>query len=423
MAIKPIVLDRITQHYIQSRDFNGISGLRLAEDLAEEPADVQAVVAELIREGKVAAVFGDIHPNPHIRAFPDVPIEDQLEKLQQKGLSQACLYPTTTVLSDAVDPQKFQGRPFTLKLALGEPQLAFYAFDLMVLEFYRNDPRYRYTHNDVGGTIGVRDEYDQGTAMPEQDKLLLQTFGFAYDDDLNRAVAVFVRYLADLPPEHQQVWHARILGTAPQYKLHPDYYRASILGKWRERISLFQAFSLELRAIKGICERIGWPPLFRDDFAEEKRPREFGFLLRPTLKEFNDFVQLLDKMISENINRDFFVGQVPLERDELRSDGKTIVIQKGTIQLLDEWLRRYHFSGKLIEDMIAAIKEVRELRMRPAHAIDEDAFDMQLFKRQRELMIRVYDGVRTLRLVLASHPKARGYQVSESIREGKIWTR
>ena len=40
-----------------------------------------------------------------------------------------------------------------------------------------------------------------------------------------------------------------------------------------------------------------------------------------------------------NINRKFFKNDVAFESDEERSDGKIIVRQKGTIQLLNDWLR------------------------------------------------------------------------------------
>ncbi len=418
-------LDAITSFYRQSSDFNGIPFRLLAKQLPATHTGLLGSVAQLIRENKVSAVFGDRHPNPHVRALSDEPIESQLQKLQHVSADdEFCLYPTTAVLRDLVDRSVYEATPFTLKLALGEPQLSFYAFDLSVLEFYRNDPRYDYWHDDISGKIGIVDHYYESGSMSERDQVFLQTFGFAYDANLDRAVAVFLRYLAHLTPEHQQIWHAKIVGTSPAYKLHPQYYRTSILGQWAECISIFDAFTQELHAINDMCNRIGWSPLFRNDFSEDRRPREFGFLIRPTVKEFNDFVLLLDKMISENLNHDFFAGAVDLVEEEERGDGKIVIHQKGTIRLLEEWLRKRFRTPDMepINGMIAAFKEVRQLRQRPAHAADENAFDKAIFQRQRELMIRVCDGVRTLRLVFTSHPSVGNYEVSSSIRDGKIWT-
>jgi hypothetical protein len=81
--------------------------------------------------------------------------------------------------------------PFTLRLALGDGQLEYRPFDLAVLEDYRNDPRYIYQSNDISGWISVHDEHYTSAAMREPDKVMLETFGFCYDDDMNRAVAVF----------------------------------------------------------------------------------------------------------------------------------------------------------------------------------------------------------------------------------------
>src|SRR5688572_12553489 len=57
-------------------------------------------------------------------------------------------------------------------------------------------------------------------------------------------------------------------------------------------------------------------------------------LIRPTLREFNAFVHVLDKFMSENINKNFFGADVSPETERPRKDGKIVVTQKGTIQLL-----------------------------------------------------------------------------------------
>ncbi len=419
MLSTPQVQERVTRFYLDSSGFNGIPAYTLQTDLGVDPRQLKAVLAELIQAGLVSAVFGDVHPNPHIRALPDHPPERQAQLLEQAIELSFCLYPTRRTLERAVNPAHFSGRPFTLMLALGEPQLKHMAFDLSVLEVYRNDPRYYYETDDVSGKIGVRVEHYCSPDMSDRDKVLLQSFGFAYDEQLNRAVAVFLRYLTDLSAEHQQVWHARLLG--PDYRLHPDYFRTSVLGDWPERMSVFRAFTGELATINTMCAAIAWPPLFRDDFAE--RPRGFGFLIRPTLREFNDFVHLLDKMMSENISHGFFRGKVSPEREEVRPDGKVAVHPKGTVQMLEEWFGHSFRTSdpKPLAEAIGAFREVRRLRQKPAHSVDEDEFDRILVHRQRELMIRAYTAVRILRLCLANHPAAQDVEVPRGLREGEIW--
>lgn len=420
MSKKDKILAKITEHYLSSNEFNGFPIRLFVHDFDLTEKELKSILTSLIQRGKISLNFGDIHPNPYIKAFPEEPIEKQREKLINSNLENVCAYPTSAHLSLTVSLSDHTDRPFTRRLALGEPQLAFESFDLSVLEFYRNDPRYSYTTNDISGHISVSNEYFESAEMQESDQILLQTFGFSYDSDLNRAVAVFLRYLSHLSPQHQQLWNAKILQG--DYKLHPDYYRSSILGEFPERVSIFDAFIEELHIINEMCKLMNRPPLFRDELRD--KPREFCFLIRPTLKEYNDFVHLLDKIISENINREFFLNDIELQSEELRRDGRIVVRQKGTIQLLDEWLRLKSRTPdrEPIEEMIQTFKEIRQLRQHPAHSIAEDVFDQKYFKQQRDLIIRAYSGIRLLRLIFENHPKVKGYSIPDYLKKGEIWT-
>jgi hypothetical protein len=95
--------------------------------------------------------------------------------------------------------------------------------------------------------------------------------------------------------------------------------------------------------------------------------------VRPTLEEFNQFVLLLDQMLSENLNKDFFRNDVPLEWEEQRADGKIVVNAKGTLTILDDWLRTYFKTPEwaLWDDALKSFKEIRRLRQKPAHAVHE----------------------------------------------------
>jgi hypothetical protein len=128
--------------------------------------------------------------------------------------------------------------------------------------------------------------------------------------------------------------------------------------------------------------------------------------------------------MSDNINKEFFMADIALESDQVRKDGKVIVIRKGTIQLLDEWVRgRFGLPDPVpFNGAIAAFKEVRRLRQRPAHTVDDDRFDQDYYHQQRELIVRAYKAVRLLRLLLENCPEVRGYEVPEVLRKGKIWT-
>lgn len=416
------LLDEITRFYLESRDFNGIPAPLLTHKLNVTNDQLAERLVPLVTQGFVSVVFGDIHPNPHIRALPDELVGNQLAKLPTDLLNQACIYPLLPHLRNIVNPQEYRGRPYTLSLALGTPQLEFKPFNLSVLEYYRNEPRYSYHTDNIRGSIGVRDAHFGSQEMAESDQVLLQTFGFAYDSDQNRAIAVFVRYLSDLTPEHQQIWRAKEL-TGKCY-LHPDYYRTTILGDWGEKISIFDAFLEELQVVNKMAEAMSRSHLFKNDFSKADPPPEFSFLVRPTTKELNDFILLLDKMISGNINLDFFDNEVSYEREETKQDGKTIVHPLGTIAILEEWLhRRFRTDDwEPCNKMITTFKDIRRKRQRPAHAIDENVFDQKYFHQQRELIIKAYESIRTLRLVLWNFPGCADIEMNELVREGKIWT-
>ncbi len=401
----------VTAKYLGSNDFNGLPATK------DMPV---GVVADLIKGKLVSLNRGDRHPNPHIKAFEPEPVEEQLKKLGEQGAA-GCLYPEKAVLEKAVAPAQYQGRPFTLRLALGEPQLSFYSFELYVLERYRNDPRYRFDVDDVHGTITLEDEFHRSDAVPGRDRAFLQSFGFSYDGDMNRAVAVFLRYLHDLTPEHQRTWETQIL--TGNFMLHPDYY-ASSMGHWAEKIPILGAFTAEIHHINAMCKLMGRPALFRQEFDEDQRPRDFAFLLRPTLKEFNGFVHLLDKMLSENIDIAFFRSDVAQERETERDDGRVVVERKGSIQLLDEWLTTsIRFPDPTPKDaMVGTFKRIRKMRQKPAHAVKEDEFDPTYFKEQRLLVIEAYTAIRTLRQILANHPATAGYAIPDLLYRGEIRT-
>lgn len=269
--------------------------------------------------------------------------------------------------------------------------------------------------------ISVSDEFYRSSHMKASDKIVLQSFGFCYEKNtMNRAVAVFYRYLADLTPDHQQIWSFKLIEG--QYFLHPDYARSSG-GEFYEKESIFIAFIEELKTINEFSKLMGHPPLFHESY-HENRPKEFAFLIRPTLREFNSFTHLLDKLISENINKKFFQNEIPYNVETTRSDGKVIVQEKGTLSLLKEWVFQKVFfrDPDPAKKMFQTFQKIRRMRMNPAHKVDEDRFDQEYFKMQRELMVNAYSAVRTLRLIFANHPKTKTYKVPEWLFKGEIWT-
>lgn len=210
---------------------------------------------------------------------------------------------------------------------------------------------------------------------------------------------------------------------AGEYNLHPDFYRTQILGQWPERISIYDAFLEERYHINQICELIGKPNLFLTVLPESKRPRGFGILFRPTNREFRAFSLLLDQLLSEDLNSDFFKGDLEMHRLLTDGEGNTVRQRKGTIQLLEEWIDKNFVpvEEEPLNEMYADFRAVRKARQKPAHRFENDDYDQKYVTAQRELIKRGFRAVRTLRMVLENQPFATSYSVPHYLREAKVW--
>lgn len=406
-----VLLASITQHYLESPDFNGMALRTIAGETHEES---RRSLRLLVEEGQATIVFGDIHPNPHVRALADEPIDACLAKLDRLGVEWACAYPTRAHLETIVTFDTYAGTPYAYELAVGCPQLSYRAFELDMLESYRNDPRFYYEMNDMAGQIYAR----AGAGVREGQDAWLR-FGIAFNDDRDPFIAVYLWDLFKMPDEAQQMWKLR--ETDEKTLLHPDFHRMT-MGHFPERMSIYEAFLMELATINEMAAAIGRPPLFRKDFVGV-RPKAFGMLLRPTVGAFNAFVLALDKMLSDNINLKFFDTDVDPEREIDLGGGRFKVERKGSLQILEEWIRSKFRPGDTapMDEMFKALRAVRSLRNKPAHSEVEDRFDKAIASEQRALMTRTFKALRLLRLVLANHPMARSVEVDSALAEGLIW--
>jgi hypothetical protein len=410
------VVADVVEQYLKSGDFNGFDWSYMARAPEFTPEVLKSIVRPLIASRRVSVRFSD--DMPFIKRLPDPPVDYQLEKLAADSMQLVRLFPTVEEMKRRVRASRYPGRPFTLELARGHAQLEPRFFDPIVLEQYLNDPRYWCQVSDTSGSIHTHDDAE----IRDADRVYIQTFGFAYNSDLDRAVVVYLRYLHDLSPQHQQLWRARELHG--DYQLHPDYFRGSLVGIWPEHIEILDAILLEQKAINDLARLIKGKPLFRKEFAEG-RPDGLRFLIRPTRREYLAFAHVLDKIISENINTDFFAGEVELvETIDTRTGPASR--QKGSLRIFEEWLRRrfhprdYAEESDPIAKAFAPFRKVRKLRQQPAHALDDDAFDHEIFKHQRELIVDVYYSLKGLRLAFQQHPLCASYTVDEFLDSGKV---
>lgn len=411
----------VTAHYHGSADFNGMSVGECANTVGVSVEELAALLVPLVRDGLLGVLSVGDDVNVHILRLGFPSVEHQVERLAEADSHQTCIYPTALHLSQVVPEDACQESPYTRQLMLGAPQLAFRTFDLSVLETYRNDPRYTYWSSDLAGRISISDEHYESTGMKESDKVLLSDFGYAYNPEGDRAAAAYLRYLANLSPEHQQIWRAR---EVEGFKLHPEFYRMTILGEWPERVPIIDAILEELHVINQMAEAIGRNPLFRESY-RDGRPDGLGLLLRPTRKEYYDFVLILDKLLSDNMDKSFFRDDVPDETEEQRKDGKVVIRKRGTIAMLEDWLTTYFHpeDEEPVLKAVASLKRIRKLRQVPAHKLNDNAFDQKYVHEQRDLLHDAFGAVRTIRMALENHPGADQVKVPDHLRYGRVWDR
>jgi hypothetical protein len=403
----------IFNFYINSHDFNGITLQSLEEKF--KSIELKSIISDLILEGTVT-IETDI--NPHIKRFTEPLAGNQLDKIETVS-NIICVYPSPSYLIKNVDPNKFGNCPFKRELLLGEGHLESRFFDLSVLDYYFNDPRYMVSNFDYHGSISIKDEFYLDEEMQEMDKISLQTFGLGFNEDGEKVIIAFLGYLSRLSPEHQQRWDTHKI-TKKCY-LDPDYFRIKILGEWTgEYISIYKAFCEELYQINEMSKLIFKPQLFKNDF-KEKRPNAFKIFFRPTLKNYEEFVHILDKMLSENINKEFFKGDIDFNEEIIRRDGRIEVRPKGSIRIFEEWLKsKFKTDDESYKSIFDSIKNIRKRRQRPAHRIDDDEYDKAYHQKQDEIMHSVYISVRNIRLAFSSHPYIKNYRVPDWLYEGRI---
>jgi hypothetical protein len=165
----------------------------------------------------------------------------------------------------------------------------------------------------------------------------------------------------------------------------------------------------------------GRPPLFRRTFLGSDRPPHFHPLTVPTRAKLDSFVHELDEMLSENLDGAFFGADV--ERTRLVNGlGGQVVEERGpSIALLEDWLRSCFETDEpdAVERIDMPLKEVRQLRGSPAHAVIKDVYDQECLKTQDRLLERAYVSMRTLHLVLANLPGANAVAVPDWLYEGR----
>ncbi len=158
-----------------------------------------------------------------------MPVKDQLKKIESDGFS-GCLYPTPELLKE-LKAGVGKKSPYTRELMKGVPQLSFRFFDIRMVEWYRNDPRFKYKTDDIHCQIYQRADTKVKGLKIRKDDFEFFRFGFAYNSEKNRAIVAFIWDLYKLPYELQIEMKKHELEG--DYKLHKGFYETSIRGDFQ----------------------------------------------------------------------------------------------------------------------------------------------------------------------------------------------
>jgi hypothetical protein len=281
----------------------------------------------------------------------------------------------------------------------GTLELAYFGFD--VLEQYRNDPRYHFQYSDFGVNMSIGDDAYLDDEEPDRDKVSLSHVGFAYDlskydaadpnSPITRRVAVFYGDLASLTPEHQQRWNSYQI-PADGLHPHPVWWSAQ-MGEWPDGIGPFEKLFSELKNINELWQRT-WNELL---FLHSRRPTDFGWILRPSQREWDDFILQLDKLLSDNMRHDALTAaSAPRENPS----GEYL----GSLNRLAAFMEDKRVSKDAIGNILKPLRDVRSARQKPAHALRANIADKTFVHRQVYVLEDVNCSLAELRRWLSTHP-------------------
>lgn len=427
----------IFSFFCNSSDYNGIPLRQVSRDLDLDYEESIDLIKEIVETGVVSIQSST---NPHIIGFKHHPVQSQLDilehaksiKVEKQSFGNfellveqteypICLYPTPEYVKENRDISGFGNAKYSVQLALSEPQMSFRFFETDILERYSNEPRFAFEFNDFSGQISCKYDDEGNPILREEDQIFLKSFGLGFDSSDARVVAVMLCDLGKLSYEHQVTWGAKEIPST-ECKVLDDYFNNLILGQWITSKSVFTALIDEINAIYKLTESIFGVPLFLKALDGEHCPKNFTFFFSPTSKNYYDFINLLDKYLSENINKSFFEGSLELE--ELRPIGDNMVerVRKGTLRLLEEWLAQ---SFKFPDDsfpsqILKPLKDVRKERQKPAHKVIENGYDPKFIDKQKKIIESCYISVLSLRKNIQTHPEAESIELNASLDDRRV---
>ena len=329
-------------------------------------------------------------------------------------LFKECIYPSPSFLRKHRNVDNLA--PYERYLALGGAHLNPIFFKFEVINSYLYDPRFVLELKDYHGSLKY--ELKENSKLDKTGYYDLKTFGLGYNEKGIRVIVSFPRYLSRLSKSQQNLWESyEIANPSNLCKVYKPYWDNIMDGSWGFPQSLASGILNERKYINKLWKEIFDDVLFQNDFSIEELPPYFSFLFLPTNRSLGNFIHLMDKLFSDQLNtkhlRDLIInGKEGYHRITKKFDSNI-----GSLNAFELWLDNiYHLKngddfGKII---VAPFKEIRKLRQPIAHKIENpDFYDINFYDKQTEILRKIYNTLVNLRIVLVSHP--RGINVKPPI--------
>lgn len=429
LAKRDLILELVYDFFVNSNDFNGIPLRKISEKLSIDYVESIELLKGLIQDG---LIFLQSSTNPHIVGrFNNITTEIQFKIIEDAKNTQIkenkignitfsveqtdfpiCIYPSPRYLEQNRSFEQYNGSKYSMLLAKAGSQLSFRFFETDVLEKYSTEPRFNFNFMDFYGDIACHYDEKGNALLREEDQIFLKSFGLGFDKNNNRVISVLLCDLARLSPEHQTHWGSKEVPLG-ECKVLQEYAENVIEGCWISSKSIFSAVIGEINAIHELTDSIFGKPLFRKEFSGENWPQNFTFFFSPTAKNYYDFINLLDKYLSENLNRDFFNGNLELFELKEIEDGLVERVNKGTLRLLEEWLsKNIKFKdSNAVSSLMKPLKKVRKERQKPAHKVIENCYDNTFTTKQKNIMEECYNTLFNIRKLFQSHPNGKHIEI------------
>ena len=123
---------------------------------------------------------------------------------------------------------------------------------------------------------------------------------------------------------------------------------------------------------------------------------------------------ILEKIVANNISSKAFTCQ--------QNKTRAIIPEKdeGTISLLGKWLIANGRDRQVVEEhVVAPLKHIRKVRQTPAHDFIDNKYDTMVYIEQNQIVEKAYEAMSCLRIMLSTHPLAKGVEIPEYLQKEK----